>query len=208
MSFFECRRGNPFIASAALDTEFAELGLRVERDQYIQKSKNREYGSFVNLYHLLAVRGQAMEKIQSANLKGIRLIELKTMLDGGHWPDGIQPLHLVWSHHVLPPTRSSLIDFHSKPVNPSEPGFTYPVDGCYLKGGPLASLEYGALEEDDFDIAITFENFGGKWGCYRRIVYSQRATELLQSIMKDLFLKAVINNGEHGEDGKASPAIS
>jgi len=203
MSFFECSRGKPFIASAALDTEFAEVGLRVDKDQYIKRSKNREYGSFINLYHLLAVRGHAMEEIQSANLKGLKLIELKTMLEGGHWPDGIEPLHLVWSHYVLPPTCSRLIDRHSQPVDPSKPDFSYPVDGCYLEAGPLATLEYDALDADDFDIGITFENFGGKWDCYRRIVYSQKAAELLQSLMTDLHVKPVTNKGEQVVDPNA-----
>lgn len=203
MPFFECTRENPFIANAALDTEFAGVGLRVEQDQYIKKSKNREYGSFINLYHLLAVRGQAMKEIQSANLKGLRLIKLETMLDGGHWPDGIEPLHLVWSHYVLPPTRSKLIDRHSQPVDPSTHGFSYPVDGCYLATGPLASLEYQSLDVDDFDIGITFENFGGRWDCYRRIVYSQKAANLFQSIMTNLRLKPVTNQGEQVVDDQS-----
>lgn len=203
MSFFECSRGKPFIASAALDTEFAEVGLRVDKDQYIKRSKNREYGSFINLYHLFAVRGQTMEKIQSANLNGLRLIELKTMLEGGRWPDGIEPLHLVWSHYVLPPTCSILVDGHSQAVDPSEPDFSYPVDGCYLEAGPLASLEYDALDQDDFDIGITFEKFGGKWDCYRRIVYSQKAADLLQSLMADLHVKPVTNRGEQVADPNA-----
>ena len=200
MSFFECIRLKPFIASAALDTGFSGVGLRVEKDQYIKRSKNREYGSFINLYNLLAVRGQAMEQIQSADLKGLRLIKLKTTLEGGHWPDEIEPLHLIWSHYILPPTCSRLIDRHSRPVDPTEPDFSYPVDGCYLEAGPPASLEYNALDEDEFDIGITFENFGGKWDCYRRIVYSQRATDLLQTIMKDLHLRPVIVKGEQVVD--------
>ena len=201
MAFFECTRENPFIASAALDTEFEGVGLRVDRDQYITKSKNREYGSFINLYHLLAVRGRVMEHLRSAGLKRLRLIELKTTLAGGHWPDGIEPLYLVWSCYVLPPTASRLVDRHSKPVNPTEPGFSYPADGCYLEAGSLAGLEYDALYDDDFDIGITHENFGGKWDCYRRVVYSQKAAELIQSLMKNLRVRAVINKAESGPRG-------
>lgn len=204
MPFFECTLENPFIASAALDTEFAGVGLRVERDKYLKKSKNREYGSFINLYHLLAVRGQAMAEIRSANLKGLKLIALETILDGGKWPDGIEPLHLVWSDYVLPPTSSKLTDRHSQPVDPSTPGFFYPAGGCYLEAGPLAGLEYEALNDEAFDIGITFENFGGGFDCYRRIIYSQKATDLFQGIMTNLRLSLVITKGEQGGGGNSA----
>ena len=204
MPFYECKRWNPFIASAALDTEFEGVGLKVQNDQYVKKSKNREYGSFINLYHLLAVRGRVKNALESADLKGLKLIELATTLDGGAWPEGIEPLHLIWSHSVLPPTCARLIDRHSKAVYPSTQDFTYPVDGCYLEAGPLASLEYEGLKQTDFDVAITYENFGGKWGCYRRIVYSQKATDLLQKLMQDLRVKPVTNKGE--PDGGGQPA--
>lgn len=196
MTFFECTRENPFIASPALDAEYTGVGLRVVGDQYITKSRNRDYGSFINLYHLLAVRGRAKEEIQSAGLKGLRLLELQTTLEGGTWPDGIEPLYLIWSDYILPPTASELIDRHSRPVDRSAGGFSYPDDGCYLKAGPLASLEYVSLERSDFDIGVTFENFGGRWDCYRRIVYSQKAAELLQKLMTKLRLRPVINKGE------------
>jgi hypothetical protein len=52
-----CERHSPFIGSVDFNSDSPCVGLRVMQDQWFKRRKDRKFGSMVNLYHLLAVRG-------------------------------------------------------------------------------------------------------------------------------------------------------
>lgn len=177
--FVECQRFNPFIVCSS---ENAPHDLtRVASNQYIKQCKNRKIGAFVNLFHLLAVRGSAKDALETARLKGLELVPL--VPDSGCWPDGIEPLHLVWSSNRLPALAGGLVhdgDFQVRP-----------------------QLHYSGLETSKIDIAITGECFGDS-PHYHRIIYSQRARAVLESIDTELQYQPVITGVEQAGGGQAA----
>jgi hypothetical protein len=169
--FVECQRFNPFIVCSS---EKASSDLtRIASNQYIKQCRNREIGAFVNLYHLLAVRGGAKTTLESAGLKGLELLPL--IPDSGGWPPGIDPLYLVWSSTRLPSLSGELV-----------------LDGDFQI---VPQLRYNGLDLSEIDIAITNECFGSS-PHYHRIVYSQRARQALESIDSELQYRPVFTKAE------------
>jgi hypothetical protein len=191
--FLEISRGAPFIANAEVNTKWGGLQLRVASDQYIKRGRKREFGSFVNLYHLLAVRGEAQRKLERAQLNGLRLVKLETCYPDQQWPEGIEPLSLLWSEYVLPPVDREVFDNGHNVYRPSDPDFVCPNRGCYLLDGHNIApcLRYRKLDMGEFDIGITRERFGGEWNCYRKIVYSKRAQEVIAELFDELHFQPV-----------------
>jgi hypothetical protein len=148
--FVECQRFNPFIACAS-QKEPQKLD-RIASNQYIKQCRNRQIGAFVNLYHLMAVRGEAKAALEAAHLRGLELIPL--VPDSSGWPTGVDPLHLIWSSHTLPPLDGELV-----------------LDGDF-KVAP--QLRYCGLDPSRVDVAITHEVFFDS-PHYHRIIYSQKA---------------------------------
>ena len=168
--FVECQRFSPFIVCSSAD-EPSNLN-RVASNQYIKQCKNRQIGAFVNLYHLLAVRGDAKAALEKADLKGLDLLPLTP--DSGNWPSGIEPLYLLWSTVSLP-------SLDGDPV----------LEGDFQV---VPQLRYTALDSSKIDIAVTDECFGTS-PHYRRIIYSQRARKVLESIDCELHYRPVIQEG-------------
>ena len=193
-----CERANPFIASPS-EKVFSDV-TRIASDMYVKRCKNRTFGTFVNLFHLLAVRGEVLRALEDANLVGLQLLPL--VPDSGAWPSSIEPLHLIWSSHVLPGVdcdvfvdrtlRASRCQvFHASEAESriqNEP--FYILDGFHVR----PQLRYAGLDATSFDIAITRERFGGMSDHYRKIVYSRRAREVLESLDKELSYIPVINS--------------
>lgn len=178
----ECRRFNPFIICSS-DVAPGELK-RVASNQYIKQCRNRQIGAFVNLFHLLAVRGQAKAALESADLHGLDLVPL--VPDTVDWPVGIKPLHLVWSSLRL-----------------------LPMDGELVRDGDfqvVPQLRYAGLDSSGIDIAITDECFGNS-PHYHRIVYSKRAREVLESIDSELHYFPVITHSEGRLGGVAARSV-
>lgn len=177
--FVECQRFAPFIASnSQIDSGPIE---RIASDRYIKQCKNRSFGSFVNLYHLLAVRGKALETLQAANLKGLSLIRLEP--DQG-WPEGIEPLHLIWSESKFPPLDEA--NYVEKPGKWMVEKLR--VDG-YRKP---PRLHYLTRDVPDLDVALSHEQFW-KTPHYHRVIFSQRARLVLQSLDKSLSCIPVVS---------------
>lgn len=166
-----CERHDPFIGSVDFDSKSDCIGLCVQRTQWLKRCKNREFGSMVNLFHLLAVRGAAKGILEAAGLKELKLIRLPTNAPSGDWPDGIEPLHLIWSAHMLPEVDSAFDSPHAYEL--------------------LPPLRYKNLDTKGFDVAITRDQFGAKHPCYRNVVYSQKARGVLERIDKQLVFKPV-----------------
>lgn len=142
----------------------SDLGLGLESES-LAESKNLEFGSILNLPHLIVVRGEAKRKIESSNLSGLSLLPVPTELSDRKWPDGLEPLFFVWSSVILPEIDTEVLQ--------AEGGCRL-VDGYeirpqlrYLKGIP------------ETDIGLSHEIFGSS-ECYRRIVYSQKAKMVLE----------------------------
>ena len=171
--FVECQRFNPFIACSS-ENDPHDLS-RVASNQYVKQCKNRQIGAFVNLFHLLAVRGDAKAALDAANLKGLELVPL--FPDSGGWPDGIEPLHLIWSSSRLPALEGGIVQDGDFQVQPQ--------------------LRYHSLDSSKIDIAITEECFGDS-PHYHRIIYSQRAREVLESIDTELQYRPVVTSAEQG----------
>lgn len=171
--FVECQRFNPFIACAS-QKEPQKLD-RIASNQYIKQCRNRQIGAFVNLYHLIAVRGEAKAALEAAHLRGLELIPL--VPDSSGWPTGIEPLHLIWSTHTLPPLDGELV-----------------LDGDF-KVAP--QLRYCGLDPSLVDVAITHEVFFDS-PHYHRIIYSQKARRVLESIDSKLHYRPVITNAGQG----------
>jgi hypothetical protein len=177
--FVECQRFNPFIVCSS-ENDPHDLS-RVASNQYVKQCKNRQIGAFVNLFHLLAVRGDAKAALEAADLKGLELVPL--IPDRGSWPDDIEPLHLIWASNRLPALEGDLVQDGDFQVQPQ--------------------LRYAGLDSSKIDIAISHECFGDS-PHYHRIVYSQRARRVLESIDADLQYRPVITNAEQGGGGQAA----
>jgi hypothetical protein len=177
--FVECQRFSPFIASIS-QIESGPIE-RIASDRYIKQCKNRYFGSFVNLYHLLAVRGKALKVLQKANLKGLTLIRLEP--DQG-WPEGIEPLHLIWSESKFPPLDEA--NYVEKPGKWMVEKLR--VDG-YRKP---PRLHYLTREVPDLDVALTHEQFW-KTPHYHRVIFSRKARAVLQSLDKNLSFIPVVS---------------
>lgn len=177
--FVECRRHTPFIASCSQ----IHVGAieRIASDQYIKQCKNRALGSFVNLYHLLAVRGKALEVLQAADLKGLSLIRLEP--DKG-WPEGVESLHLIWSESKFPPL--------DEPNYVEKPG-KWMVEKLRVDGYRMPQrLHYLTREVPDLDVALTHEQFW-KTPHYHGVIFSRKARAILQSLDKDLSFIPVVS---------------
>lgn len=177
--FVECRRYAPFIASCSQ----IHVGAieRIASDQYIKQCKNRALGSFVNLYHLLAVRGKALEALQAADLKGLSLIRLEP--DKG-WPEGVEPLHLIWSESKFPPLDEA--NYVEKPGK-------WMVERLRVDGYRMPQrLHYLTREVPDLDVALTHEQFW-KTPHYHGVIYSRKARAVLQSLDKQLSFIPVVS---------------
>ena len=177
--FVESRRHSPFIASnSQIDSGPIES---IASDRYIKQCKNRNFGSFVNLYHLLAVRGKALEALQKANLKGLTLIRLEP--DKG-WPEGIEPLHLIWSESKFPPLDEA--NYVEKPGK-------WMVEKLRVDGYRMPQrLHYLTREVPDLDVALTHEQFW-KTPHYHHVIFSQKARAVLQSLDKQLSFIPVVS---------------
>ncbi len=189
-----CERHSPFIASVDFDSASPCLGLRVNQDQWFKRCKDRELGSMVNLFHLLAVRGAAKRALESAGLDGLQLMMLPTNSPSGDWPEGIEPLHLIWSERVLPEVDADLFDNRREVFRSAQRDFTNLKSECYLLDGHDVSppLRYQKLDTSAFDVAITRERFGGKQPCYHQIAYSQKARRALEALDRKLIFKPVL----------------
>ena len=177
--FVECRRYALFIASCSQ----IHVGAieRIASDQYIKQCKNRALGSFVNLYHLLAVRGKALEALQAADLKGLSLIRLEP--DKG-WPEGVEPLHLIWSESKFPPLDEG---------NYLEKQGTTTLQKMRVDGYRIPQrLHYLTREVPDLDVALTHEQFW-KTPHYHHVIFSRKARAILQSLDKDLSFIPVVS---------------
>lgn len=181
----ECQRFNPFIASSS--AQFPAQITRIAADRYIKQCKKRTIGSLVNLYHLLAVRGEAKTALEAANLRGLVLLPL--VPDSGGWASGIEPLYLVWSSHVFPPVECDLcVDGDYNLFRSTERDTCTLSRPCYLLDGFSVSpqLRYSHLDPSTFDVAITRELLGGASDHYRKLVFSQRARKVLERVDKRL----------------------
>jgi len=175
--FVECQRFKPSIACTSAK-EPKRLD-RIASNQYIKQCKNRQIGAFVNLYHLIAVRGDAKAALEAADLKGLQLIPL--VPDALEWPTGIEPLHLVWSTHRLQPLDGELVLYGDFQVIPQ--------------------LRYFGLDPSLADVAVTHECFGDS-PHYHRIIYSQKARLVLESIDAELQYRPVVTSSEKSGCGQ------
>ena len=183
--FVECERYAPFIASPS-HVDFGPVE-RIASDRYIKQCKNRSFGSLVNLYHLLAVRGEASETLRAANLKGLSLIPV--VPDNG-WPAGIEPLSLVWSDEKFPPLdEDSFVERLGIRIQGGRKLEKVRVDGYRVS----PRLKYLTREVPEVDVALTHEQFGVT-PHYHGLVFSRRARRALESIDKKLSFKPVITN--------------
>ena len=191
--YVECQRFNPFIATAS--EHEPQIVTRISSDSYIKQCKNREIGSFVNLYHLLAVRGAAKTALEEANLKGLELLPL--VPDSGEWPSDIEPLHLIWSSHELPEVDGDLyVDSDYEIFRSVDCDTRDQRRQCYLLDGyeVAPQLRYTGLNEDGFDVGITREWLGGKSDHYRKLIFSQRARSVLEKIDRKFHYRPVKSN--------------
>ncbi len=188
-----CEGHDPFIGSVVLDPESPAAGLRLKRDQWFKRCKKRQFGSMVNLYHLLAVRGAAKQAMELAELRGLKLMMMPTDSATGEWPEEIEPLHLIWSEWVLPEVNNELFNNQHEVFRSSERDFTNLQSGCFLLDGHKISpaLRYRAFDTSSFDVAVTRERFGGTQQCYSQIVYSQRARRVLEQLDSKLIFRPV-----------------
>lgn len=189
--FVECMRFSPFIVSSSQQDSVSVT--RIASDRYIKQSKNKTIGSFVNLYHLLAVRGVAKAALEEANLIGLELLPL--VPDSGEWTYGIEPLHLVWSSHELPPVEGELfVDGDYEIFRSAERDTRALRRPCHLLDGCQASpqLRYCGLDPGTLDVGVSREWIGGPSDHYRKIIYSQRARRVLEDIDKNFHYRPVI----------------
>lgn len=183
--FVECERFAPFIASPS-EINFGPVE-RIASDRYIKQSKNRTFGSLVNLYHLLAVRGKAIAILRAANLKGLLLIP---MVPDNGWPQGIEPLSLVWSEETFPPLdEESFVERLGITIQGRRKVEKVRVDGYRVH----PRLRYVTREVPDVDVAITNEQFG-KTPHYHGLIFSRKARRALESVDKELSFTPVITD--------------
>lgn len=180
----------------AIDTVATEDGLGIRHffsRPPSAKSREQNYGSCGNLFHLLAVRGEAKKRLQESGLKHLQLVPMITDAADGRWPDAIEPLYLLWSNYRLPPVDLPVFD-NSYNIYPRNCRPERIDRGCYLLDGCKVDpqLVYETLDLEAFDIARTYERFGGDQPCYHKLVYSQRARKVLEEIGMNLKLRPVI----------------
>lgn len=189
--FVECEGRAPFIVSSSQTSKSLE---RVWSDQYIKQCKNREIGSFVNLYHLIAVRGQAKLRLEESGLIGLKLIPL--IPDKG-WPSGVDPLYLIWSSETLPPVdEDKYVEYLGMRIQGERRKAKTLVDGYRIK----PRLHYTQIAMPSVDIAVTLEQFGDTQH-YHRIVYSQKARKVLASLGNDFIYTPVITPKSEQDSG-------
>lgn len=195
----------------------------VVNDSRLKKQRARDFGYAYAWNHLMMVRGEAKKKLESSGLKGLRLLqlELKDKQFWDHpqtvdWPDGVEPLFLVWSEIELPPVRNWLFDNEGR-VFQSEGNRGPFSDGCMVLEGKDEEYHWHYRKHDlarvgDFDIAYTYERHGSKEPCYRLLVVSQE----FRRVMEELGFKK-FRYGPHcvdeelwlgGVDGPVHPRLS
>jgi hypothetical protein len=150
------------------------------------------------------------------NREALRMMEAILAQTLDQWPDGVEPLFLVWSEIELPPVRNWLFDNEGR-VFQSEGNRGPLSDGCFVLEGKDEEYHWHYREQDlarigDFDIAYTYERHGGKEPCYRLVVVSQR----FRRVMEELGFKK-FRYGPHcvdeepwsgGVDGPVHPRLS
>jgi hypothetical protein len=193
-AFVECAMQKPTFES--VDTVQGEdgLGLRYLFSRHSKHTEDQIFGAVVNLHHVIAVRGKAKAHLESADLKQLSFVPIRTDAPDGGWPSDIEPLYFVWSEYGLPPVALPVFDNF---------GVVYPPEGrpekikrgCYLLDGyeMNASLKYKHVDHGAFDIARSYERFGGDQPCYHKLVYSQRARRALEAIGMNLELRPVVS---------------
>jgi hypothetical protein len=174
--FVECLLYKPTIAGVESVPEENGLGLRCLRPK---GSRRQEFGSVPNLYHILAVRGDAKRRLESEQLKHLTLLPVLTNKEEG-WADESEPMYWIWSDFQLPPVDLPVFDDNGNVFKSGEG----PSQRCYLLDGYEMNpqLKYAKLEEGGFDIAYSCERFGGAEPCYHKLVYSQKARKVLEDI--------------------------
>jgi len=179
-----CQRLDPFIGSVDFEAGSPCIGLHIRQDQWFKKCRNRQIGTMTGKRDLLAVRGAARKALESAGLRGLRLLPLPLQGGSDAWPDGIEPLHVVWSDRMLPEADLELYDNRYRIFRPADVDFKNLADECF----PLNGYEqdppprYRALDPATFDVAITHERYWGKQECYHKVVYSQKARRVLEKL--------------------------
>lgn len=190
----------------------------------LRKQRAYEFGHAYAWNHFMMVRGQAKKTLESSGLKGLKLLPLE-LKDKPHWqnpqtleqwPEGVEPLFLVWSDVELPPVRNWLFDNEGR-VFPSEGNRGPFTDGCMVLEGPGEEYRwhYRKSEIDalgDFDIAHTYERHGSKEPCGPLLVVSQK----FRRVMRELGFKTFRYRPHYadaepwlgGVDGPVHPRLS
>ena len=179
----ECKISEPRFTATDTVSDESGLGIRYFLSRHVSKSKRFEFGSLGNLYHCLVVRGKAKLQLEGANLKHLRLVPVITDASNGAWPAAVEPLYMIWSDYELPPVDMSVFD-NSGNVYPPEgrprniPRGCYPLDGYQI----YPCLKYERIDVGAFDIARSYERFGGDEACYHKLIYSRTARRVLEDI--------------------------
>ena len=170
------------------------INFRVIIDGYLKRCRKADFIAGGNLYHLILVRGKTRELLQSAGLRGFRLIELATDAPDGGWPEDIAPFHLLWSDIEMPPAENILFDNDGKTFVSAGNRDPFPR-GCYLLDGheinPALIYKKDALPEPLPDVALSYERLGGPQVFFSKLFYSQRARRILEEAGMELKLRPV-----------------
>jgi hypothetical protein len=189
---------SPLVECEVHKPNFSDLVLLTEGDgpavvcRFSNHAAKREFGGMANLWHILAVRGKARESLEKAGLKHLQLVPVVSQKPDGRWPSGVDPLYIVWSDYELPPVDMPVFDNDHK-IYPPEGRPKIIKRGCYLLDGYeiLPRLKYKDVDPGAFDVARSYERFGGEEPCYHKLVYSQRARSVLEDIGMKLELRPV-----------------
>lgn len=170
------------VFECAIETP-GKLGIGFCIGKALQETAALPFGSIPNLAHLIVVRDVAKERMESARLRGLKLVPLSTDLMGCEWPDGVGQLYLIWSSEIFPEVNAIPFPGEGSPGYPSATYLQATQSGLRLIDGyeVRPRLCYSNGPEVDVDVALSREIFGPR-ECYRRIIYSQRARSVMEEI--------------------------
>ena len=179
--YLECGLFSP-VFECAMDIP-GKLGIGFAVGEALQKTAAQPFGSIPNLAHLIVVRGDAKERLESARLRGLELVPLPTDLLGGEWPDGVGQLFLIWSSETFPEVNAIPLPDEGAPDYPSAAYLQSTSSGLWMINGyeVRPRLCYANGPEAEVDVGLTQEVFGPR-ECYRRLIFSQRARSVLEEI--------------------------
>ena len=196
----------------------------VIREPRLKKQRGHDFGHAYASQYIL-VRGEAKKRLESSGLMGIKFIPLelkdKRFWENPQtvaWPDGVEPLFLMWSEIELPPVRNWLFDNEGR-VFPSTGNRGPFTDGCLLLEGHFTHVHMHYLKSEidalgDFDMAYTYERYGGKDpSCERRLLVSQRFRQVMKEFgFKKLmyYVSCMVDEQpwSGGVDGPVHPRLS